>query len=416
MGSINFGSGYDVIFPAGWNMAFWIAFVYRGARVGGARELATCSREQGVPHFPCDFPDTQAGREYNEEQRRSGEEKYERHPPAKRPNHVKFGMASPFAQDWNTLVYEWSEQVERLEVDTRQMVGSEKAAVNDSQSGHMKCLEPGHNEGKVVVNAEGQSVKDCQLGQIQCLEEDIEEGDVYNGSLKDNGVHSGDDPKALSSDVEACNKDQNEICEDVGSSILNETKEDIADDSERIDLATPNLQFNVMRTLSIRRRLQDIALSLKQTTKRRPQKNKIPDEEIIEYLTKTLTKCPCSLVCLNLRPLLKGCPQDNAVIYIPTPQDLMELQKDKFYGGPVEDVHKCNIPSSLIGQCSRKAIGWVTSGQYSFARGQGSAIGFCTFPGFCELIIRTVQKRCSPVVLVRNTSTFQYRFANIVVV
>ncbi|XP_028402359.1 ribonucleases P/MRP protein subunit POP1-like [Dendronephthya gigantea] len=112
-GSINFGSGYDIIFPAGWSMAFWIAFVYRGARVGGTRELETCSREQGIPHFPRDFPDTHAGREFNEEQKKNGEEKYKRYPPAKRPNYKKLGMASPFAPDWKSLVNEWSERLNR---------------------------------------------------------------------------------------------------------------------------------------------------------------------------------------------------------------------------------------------------------------------------------------------------------------
>ncbi len=406
MRSINFGSGYDVIFPAGWSMAFWIAFVYRGARVGGARELATCSCEQGMPHFPCDFPDTKAGREYNKEQKRLGEEAYKRYPPAKRPNYVKLGITGPFAPDWNTLVTQWSGQVDRLECDMRKMV---KKDGNESQCGPTQCLELSNDKEKVV---ETLSVKDSQL--IQCLEEGNDEGSLRNGGLKDNGI--GDetgDFKALSNDIQVSEK-RKEICEDLASSVLNGVEGDIASDPERTDISV-DLQFNVIRTLSTLRQLQNITLTLKQTTKRRAKKNKISNEEIIEYLTKTITVSSRSLVCLNLRPLLKGCPEDNAVIYIPTPQDLTELHKDKSYGGPVEQVHKCNNTSTVIGQCSRKAVGWVTSGQYSFARGQGSAIGFCTFPGFCELIMRTLQEKSSPVVLVRNISTFQYRFANIII-
>ena len=392
MGSINFGCGYDVILPAGWSMAFWIAFVYRGTRVGGARELATCSREQGMPHFPSDFPDTKAGFEYNEKQKRLGEDKYKRYPPAKRPNYLKFGIASPYGPDWYTLVNEWDSQVDRLQDDMRKVVDSEKA-IEDSQPGKIHHFVPENDERKGLVNGNATelSVKD-------------DKSDVNNRSFKDSEVQSVDNAKAASND----NEDSNKVCEHVGDSISNK------DDSETPFSTNP--QFNVIRKLSTLKQLQNITLSRKQITKKILQKHKISNKDIIEYLAKTITACSRSLICLNLRPLLKGCPEDNAIICIPTPQDLMELQKDKSYGGPVEHVHKGNNASTVIGQCSRKAIGWVTSGQYSFARGQGSGIGFCTFPGFCELIMTTLQEKCSPVVLVRNTSTFQYRFANVIVV
>ena len=415
MGSVNFGSGYDIIFPAGWSMPFWIAFVYRGARVGGARELAACSREQGMPHFPCDFPDTQAGHEYNEEQKRIGEEKYERYPPAKRPNYGKFGMASPFAPDWVTLIEEWTDQVSRLESDMSKLLGGGEFLDNVDPSGVMSFSETAKDEGKVVLTATELSAKDSEKQETKCLEEG---GDKGSGCFKETQNHGDDEPKALYSDVRECSKGQSTSCEDTDSNNTVSIKKAVLQngDSERINLDT-NLQFNVIRRLSTRRRLQDIILSLNQSKMRRHQRNSISNEEIIEYLTRTIAMCPRSLLCLNLRPLTKGCLQENAMIYIPTCKDLIEFQRNNSYGGPVEKVHKCNnYPSSVIGQSSRDAIGWVTSGEFSFARGQGSAIGFCTFPGFCEVITRTLQLGCSPVVLVRNTSTFQYRFANVIVV
>jgi hypothetical protein len=286
-------------------------------------------------------------------------------------------------------VNEWSSQVDSLENDTRKVVDIE--VVKDSEAREIQSLV----EDLVAVivntdNAENISAEDC-----------LNTSELHDGSLKNNGLQSVVDSKIPSNDIE----DPDNVCEDAGSSVP------VVGDSE-----TSDTQFNVIRKLSTLRRLQNITLSLQHTAKNKPHKHKIPNEDIIEYLSKNITMHRRSLVCLNLRPLSKGCPENNAVIYIPTSQDLIELQKNKSYAGPAEHVHKCNNISSVIGQCSRKAIGWVTSGQYSFARGQGSGIGFCTFPGFCELITRTLKQNCSPVVLVRNTSTFQYRFASVIVV
>ncbi|XP_067677330.1 ribonucleases P/MRP protein subunit POP1-like [Haliotis asinina] len=102
-----FGCGWDVIVPQGWGTAFHIAFVFRGARVGGLREATAVSREAGTLQFPDDFPDTQAGRVYAAEQQDQLKKKYDRNPPAKRPNFVKMGVQNPFQCRWFQLVNEW---------------------------------------------------------------------------------------------------------------------------------------------------------------------------------------------------------------------------------------------------------------------------------------------------------------------
>ena len=350
--------------------------MYRGARVGGARESETCSREQGVPHFPRDFPDTKAGREYSEDQKKTGEEKYKRYPPAKRPNYAKFAVTCPFAPDWETLVREWDAEVVKLEIDMSKVVAP---------------------DGK-FTNSQSEKTQDG----------------VCEGTLQDNGVHGGDsdDHKAMS--IEACNVDGSATGGDV--TVHGSTDGDCEGTDK--DAGTTYPQFNVIRSLCTRRRLQTITASLQQTRIKKSTGNKITNEETFGFLTQIISLYSHSVICLNLRPLLKGSPQDNALLFIPTTQDLSDLKKDKKFGGPVEPINKGNLtPSStVIGQSSRKAIGWVTSAQYSFARGQGSAVGFCTFPGFCELMLRTSREKCGPVVLVRNTNTVQYRFANIIVV
>lgn len=89
-------------------MAFWMAFVYMGARTGGLRESQTLALEQGVPFFPNDFPDTPSGQAYNENLKADGQAQYGRYPPAKRPNYDKLGIKSPFCPPWKELVEDWS--------------------------------------------------------------------------------------------------------------------------------------------------------------------------------------------------------------------------------------------------------------------------------------------------------------------
>lgn len=89
-------------------MAFWIAFVYGGARTGALQESQTIALQQGVPFFPNDFPDTPGGQAYNKKLKEDGEAQYKRYPPAKRPNYEKLGVKSPFSPPWTELVKNWS--------------------------------------------------------------------------------------------------------------------------------------------------------------------------------------------------------------------------------------------------------------------------------------------------------------------
>lgn len=356
-GSINFGCGYDVVIPAGWSMAFWISLVYRGARVGGTRELATCSREQALPHFPCDYPDTEAGQTYNKEQGRTEEEKYTKYPPAKRPNYEKLGVASPFSRDWGRLVEEWSEEVRRVEMEMKKYFPSDNPV----------------EEMVPVMDGQGnRSTKAIEIG---------------------NGVG------------------QREI---------------LANETSRTPSCSSQELFYVMRSYSTCRRLQQVCQSLQCASSAKAQKFSKSTNIVthIDFLRQNYSHLSRSLICLELLMLHKGSPLVNAVIFIPTPEDLRALEKDKNYGGPVEHVHKCkkdkssagSKSSTLIGGCTRKAIGYVSSGQYSFARGQGAAVGFCAFPGFYELALMVSREKCRSLVLVRNTTSFQYRFASLTIV
>ena len=94
-------------------MAFWVSLIYRGARAAGLREQDASLLEQSRLRFPVDFPDTRAGEATQQTEHRRLEAKYKRIPPAKRPNYVKLGVATPFHFSWGQLVMEWTQPGEQ---------------------------------------------------------------------------------------------------------------------------------------------------------------------------------------------------------------------------------------------------------------------------------------------------------------
>ncbi|ELK38174.1 Ribonucleases P/MRP protein subunit POP1 [Myotis davidii] len=114
-GQRGWGSGWDVLLPKAWGMAFWIPFIYRGARVGGLKETVVHSQYKRSPSIPGDFPDCSAGSLFAEEQARNLLEKYKRRPPAKRPNYVKLGTLAPFCLPWEQLTRDWELRVRAQE-------------------------------------------------------------------------------------------------------------------------------------------------------------------------------------------------------------------------------------------------------------------------------------------------------------
>lgn len=53
-----FGSGWDIILPAGWGMSFWMNLTFNGARVGGQREMTHLALESGSLDLLRQMPDS----------------------------------------------------------------------------------------------------------------------------------------------------------------------------------------------------------------------------------------------------------------------------------------------------------------------------------------------------------------------
>ncbi|ESP05473.1 hypothetical protein LOTGIDRAFT_228048 [Lottia gigantea] len=109
-GRLGYGSGWDIVVPSGWGMAFHIAFVYRGGRTGGLQEAESLNAEMGALHSPSDQIDTPAGKAEQTKVATELLDKYKRYPPDKCPNYFKLGVPSPFSCSWNGLVKAWKDQ------------------------------------------------------------------------------------------------------------------------------------------------------------------------------------------------------------------------------------------------------------------------------------------------------------------
>ncbi|XP_030638970.1 ribonucleases P/MRP protein subunit POP1 [Chanos chanos] len=107
----SWGTGWDLLLPKGWGMAFWIPLLYRGVRTGGLQVGLKHSQNKGVAHFPHDYPDCPAGARFQQEQEMDLLEKFKRRPPSKRANYIKHGCLAPFRCPWQQLVEEWEEIV-----------------------------------------------------------------------------------------------------------------------------------------------------------------------------------------------------------------------------------------------------------------------------------------------------------------
>ena len=149
-------SGWDLILPANWGMAFWVSLIYRGARACGLKELQKCSLEAQALHFPSDYPDTSAGQQYSNEQRQLLEAKYLRAPPDKRRNYGKLLICQPFCCPWGEVVSVWSQgtSIERLLPPKPQVVKNDEATEVLAPSKKRIKLSSGHETPEILESHE----------------------------------------------------------------------------------------------------------------------------------------------------------------------------------------------------------------------------------------------------------------------
>lgn len=160
-------------------------------------------------------------------------------------------------------------------------------------------------------------------------------------------------------------------------------------------------------------------------------KNSLCDEsksdDTKEILLQRMALLKNSLIPIRVLCIGRGCPEDNAVLCLPTLGDVCDLEasrKDKYstYLGPLELLHKglkkefpfifkqhglLQHDVRFIGVNTRWLLGYIQNGKYCLADGRGGGIGFIST---CALYYMLVTSSNRNLLLFRNRNTLQYRF------
>ncbi|XP_069778648.1 ribonucleases P/MRP protein subunit POP1 isoform X2 [Narcine bancroftii] len=393
---IGWGSGWDILFPKGWGMAFWISLIYRGVRVGGLQEGVKHSQYQGIPRFPDDFPDCPAGIRHIEETEKELIDKYKRYPPAKRPNYIHYGTMTPFRCPWQQLVEEWE--------------GKSKAHGLSGKEPELKPEVQISTKNLVGVHERETCMQSPEEDKLSDPEEQMEEDSVVQPKIPN--------PK---------------------------------------DILAESGHVSILRN---RRLLKQLSAWCRPTSSRGQQTKQCSQsvQMTTDAVDSSISSYPRFLVWVRLLPLKKGCPIANATICIPSEEDLQLQASDPKNYAPQEPKHRdpfkhqikilkgrkkralpedqksssggqdakssANCPKNLtlglwpdqpqdvISHCSRLTIGYVSQGDFSLNVGRGEALGFVSLLGLLHMLSNQPGDKRG-LVLVRNPASLQYRLARI---
>ncbi|XP_067834195.1 ribonucleases P/MRP protein subunit POP1 [Heptranchias perlo] len=407
------GSGWDILIPKGWGMAFWIPLIYRGARAGGLQEGAKHSQYKGIPHFPDDFPDCPAGIQHSKETEKELIDKYKRYPPAKRPNYIHHGTMTPFCCPWQRLVEEW---------ETRNKDDGIKPGVSGKEQA-LGSEVPDSNKQHAGEREESASEAMSNEEKAPELEEEMEEDSENVTALE---LKAG--------------------CEN----IQNSSTKEIPGDSGHV---------YVLRSKKL---LKQMSAWCRPTSSKGQQTQQRRRSAQVQMTTDAVKSIICSyprfLVWIRLTLLKKGSPVANATICIPSKEDLQLMVSDPNCSGPQEPKHrdpfkrKCktlkgkkkkalsedletgsadlgiksvsSVRMDLIrglwpdqlqnvtSHCSRLIIGYVSQGDFSLTVGCGEALGFVSLMGLLHMVSNQAADKRG-LVLLRNPASLQYRLAKI---
>ncbi|XP_072324565.1 ribonucleases P/MRP protein subunit POP1 isoform X1 [Scyliorhinus torazame] len=408
------GSGWDILIPKGWGMAFWIPLIYRGARAGGLQEGAKHTQYKGLPHFPDDFPDCPAGMQHSEETEKELIAKYKKYPPAKRPNYIHHGTMTPFRCPWQRLVEDW---------ETQNQDGGIKPTMSDQEQGLRSELQASNREA-VGVHEKGAFEEISSEEKPPNLEEKMEEESESMTTLE-----------------------QNTGCKN----IHNPSNRDCSSKSGHVSI------------LRNRKLLKQVSAWCRPTSSRGQQTRQYRGSAPVQMTADTVKSVICSyprfLVWVRLSLLKKGSPVANATICIPSKEDLQRLASEPNCSGPQEPKHRdpfkqeCKAlrksqkkrtlpqdsetaagdlerksassfgkvlirglwptqPLNVMSHCSRLTIGYVSQGDFSLTVGCGEAWGFVSLLGLLRMVLSQPAERRG-LALVRSPASLQYRFAKI---
>ena len=101
-------------------MYFLSSFVFAGCMIGGLVERRNQYRECGVPSFPEHYSETcPAGQEWEATKAKEERERWEKKPPAKRPQYSALGTRDPWKPDWQAALSDRINDAEEVEINGR---------------------------------------------------------------------------------------------------------------------------------------------------------------------------------------------------------------------------------------------------------------------------------------------------------
>ena len=125
----------------------------------------------------------------------------------------------------------------------------------------------------------------------------------------------------------------------------------------------------------------------------------------------------------------RGTPNALAMVCLPSTEDVASLLRNRTFAGPTEPVHSSaeestefpcqssdGLKTMLVfnGLTTRAQIGYVVSGDFCFIKGCGRGSALCVASGLLQAI-KNGSICTKPLILLRNTDSLQYRFAEFTV-
>ncbi|OWF43056.1 ribonucleases P/MRP protein subunit POP1-like isoform X2 [Mizuhopecten yessoensis] len=348
----SYGSGWDIVIPAGWSMAFWVAFNYRCARAGGLRESESLAHEQGVLHFPQGYPDTVVGREDETNLCHQLMDTYNKKPPAKRPNYTKLGIQCPFQFPWRSLVKQWAVKEEMQ--DEWNQTGGNFYVMRDKTILKKMSKVLSDVTWRKLSNENKESLFTTMVSMLNKNDELLTLGNKHTNCLV---------PVEVTMVTRGC--------------------------SERFaNIAIP-LQEDLARLVSNPKSGAPMETIHKEETRREKNEEKKKKRK----LQKSGGACKTETM-------------DSAG------KNKVGNENKNSADGQGEALDVDEISVDLIDSCSRPVIGYIKEGGFTLGVGNGRGLGFVSFIGLLKLL-DTVPHKLPCTVLVRSTTSYQYRYAYI---
>ncbi|XP_058233035.1 ribonucleases P/MRP protein subunit POP1 isoform X1 [Hemibagrus wyckioides] len=402
---LGWGSGWDLLLPKGWGMAFWIPLVYCGVRVGGLQMSLKHSQNRSMPHFPHDYPDCPAGVRFQEQQEIELLENFKRHPPSKRTNYIKYGCVAPFRCKWQQLVEEWEEKVKQVE------------DIQDTKTIRMKD----------VTSLSGESPNPASAFTVLRSRKVLRQLSVWcrpSSSQTRRAQSACCAPPlcpALSMSLQAqwkrcilwvrvCALGKGQPA--LHAMLCMPTTEDLQrlrDDPQWSGPSEPQHTDHLKLQLKRKGKKDEAAQCC--SVLKKEQDSGIPEKDDPSSAPK-MQKEP-ELVSINQHSgpsvmLKDSLPEPSASVTTDPGHSCVEsFSKQTLIHGLWTE----RLPN-ISSHCTRMTLGWVAQGDFSLATGTGEALGFVSLVGLLQiLLMQSADQR--GIVLLRNPTSLQYRFARL---